>query len=85
MLGFMEINEHTRIDIHGTGQDTVITTCHYGPRNIALTREEEDLIFSHIESRTVNMVRHGESETSSPHQFTGHRVVCTVQDLWAFL
>ena len=52
----------TRIDINGTVKDAVITTCQNVPRCIALTRDEE-LIFSDSDSRAVNVVRHGKSET----------------------
>ncbi|XP_022303722.2 uncharacterized protein LOC111111184 [Crassostrea virginica] len=52
----------TRIDIHGAVRDTVTTTCLDWPDGISVTRGRE-LIYSDFNSRTVNIVRHGKSET----------------------
>nr|XP_022312552.1 tripartite motif-containing protein 2-like [Crassostrea virginica] len=51
----------TRIDIHGVVKDTV-TTCQYLPDGISVTRGRE-LIYSDGNSRSVNIVRNGKSET----------------------
>ncbi|XP_055999758.1 uncharacterized protein LOC125656594 [Ostrea edulis] len=49
-------------DIHGSVQDTVTSTCPLSPNGIAVNRQGE-LIYSNGPSRTVNVVRHGETET----------------------
>ncbi|XP_078328815.1 uncharacterized protein LOC144623844 [Crassostrea virginica] len=59
---FQENKNITRIDIHGAVRDTVTTTCQYWPNGISVTRGRE-LIYSDGNSRTVNIVRHGQSET----------------------
>ncbi|XP_048741733.2 E3 ubiquitin-protein ligase TRIM71-like [Ostrea edulis] len=51
-----------RVDIHGSVRDTVTTTCQYCPNHITVTRQGE-LVYSDGDSRTVNIVRHGRSET----------------------
>ena len=68
----------TRIDINGTEKDTFITTYQYGLSGIALTREGE-LIFSDSNSKTVNVVRHGESETliTTPRSWSPRGLCCT--------
>ena len=68
----------TRIEINGTEKDTFITTYQYGLCGIALTREGE-LIFSDSNSKTVNVVRHGESETliTTPEGWSPRRLCCT--------
>ncbi|XP_078328076.1 uncharacterized protein LOC144623515 [Crassostrea virginica] len=59
---FGENKNITRIDIQGKVRDTVTTTCQYWPNGISVTRGRE-LIYSDGNSRTVNIVRHGQSET----------------------
>ncbi|XP_078330473.1 uncharacterized protein LOC144624512 [Crassostrea virginica] len=68
----------TRIDIHGAVRDTVTTTCQYGPNDISVTRERE-LIYSDGISETVNIVRHGESETliTPPQGWIPWKLCCT--------
>ncbi|XP_022310742.2 uncharacterized protein LOC111116051 [Crassostrea virginica] len=51
-----------RIDIHGTVRDTVTTPCLQYPGGISVTRGRE-LIYSDIFRGTLNIVRHGKSET----------------------
>nr|XP_022311985.1 tripartite motif-containing protein 3-like isoform X1 [Crassostrea virginica] len=67
-----------RVDIHGAVRDTVITTCQYVPDGISLTRERE-LIYSDPKSRTVNIVRHGKSETLiiTPQGWSPGSLSCT--------
>ncbi|XP_078328674.1 uncharacterized protein LOC111115683 isoform X2 [Crassostrea virginica] len=67
----------TRIDIHGAVKDTVTTTCLYYPGGISVTRER-DLIYSDENSRTVNIVRHGKSETliTAPDGWVPRRLCC---------
>ena len=68
----------TRIDINGTVKDTFITTYQKGLSGIALTRVGE-LIFSYSNSKTVNIVRHGESETliTTPGGWSPRGLCCT--------
>ncbi|XP_078330464.1 uncharacterized protein LOC144624504 [Crassostrea virginica] len=65
----------TRIDMHGTVRDTVSTTCRSCPGGISVTRGKE-LIYSDRNSRTVNIVRHGKSETmiTTPQDWTPFRL-----------
>jgi hypothetical protein len=49
-----------RVDFHGTIRD--IVNCQDIPNGIAVTRQGE-LVFSDIPNRTVNIVKHGETET----------------------
>ncbi|XP_078330457.1 uncharacterized protein LOC144624499 [Crassostrea virginica] len=68
----------TRIDINGTVRETVTTTCPYWPGGISVTRERE-LIYSDYSSRTVNIVRHGKSETliTTPKEWRPEGLCCT--------
>ncbi|XP_022312161.2 uncharacterized protein LOC111117358 [Crassostrea virginica] len=71
----------TRIDIHGTLKNTVSIIGLlglYGPNGIAFTREGE-LIFIDSKSQTVNIVRHGRSETliTTPQKRELCRLHCT--------
>nr|XP_022304805.1 uncharacterized protein LOC111111908 [Crassostrea virginica] len=68
----------TRIDIHGTVRDTVTTTCLCCPDDISVTKGRE-LIYSDDDSGTVNIVRHGKSETliTTPQGWTSGRLSCT--------
>ncbi|XP_078328794.1 uncharacterized protein LOC111111012 [Crassostrea virginica] len=68
----------TRIDIHGTVRNTVTTTCKYFPGGISVTRERE-LIYNDDNSGTVNIVRHGKSETliTAPTGWRPWRLSCT--------
>ncbi|XP_078330466.1 uncharacterized protein LOC144624506 [Crassostrea virginica] len=68
----------TRIDIHGTVRDTVNSTCQYGPGGISVTIGRE-LIYSDYNSRTVNIVRDGKSETliTTPQDWKPWRLSCT--------
>nr|XP_022307378.1 B-box type zinc finger protein ncl-1-like [Crassostrea virginica] len=68
----------TRIDIHGTVRDTVTITCLSCPGGISVTRGEE-LIYSDGYNRTVNIVRHGKSETliTTPQGWRPGGLSCT--------
>ncbi|XP_078327854.1 uncharacterized protein LOC144623331 [Crassostrea virginica] len=55
-------NTITQIDIDGTVKETVTTACQNGPDGISFTKTRE-LIYSDSNSRTVNIVRQGKSET----------------------
>nr|XP_022311684.1 tripartite motif-containing protein 3-like [Crassostrea virginica]XP_022311685.1 tripartite motif-containing protein 3-like [Crassostrea virginica]XP_022311686.1 tripartite motif-containing protein 3-like [Crassostrea virginica] len=68
----------TRIDIHGAVKDTVTTTCRYGPGGISVTRGRE-LVYSDFNSRTVNIVRDGKTETliTTPRGWIPGRLSCT--------
>nr|XP_022307787.1 tripartite motif-containing protein 2-like [Crassostrea virginica] len=68
----------TRIDVHGAVRDTVPTTCLTWPDDISVTRGGE-LIYSDGNSRTVNIVRDGKSETLiiAPQGWTPWRLCCT--------
>ncbi|XP_048749119.2 E3 ubiquitin-protein ligase TRIM71-like [Ostrea edulis] len=68
----------TRVDIHGSVQDTVITTCKPKPNGITVTRQGE-LVYSDGPNRTVNIVRHGRTETliTTPQGWKPVRLCCT--------
>nr|XP_022307784.1 uncharacterized protein LOC111113785 [Crassostrea virginica] len=68
----------TLIDIHETVGDTVTTTYQYWPDGISVTRGRE-LIYSDPNSGTVNIVRHGKSETliTAPRGWVPRRLCCT--------
>ncbi|XP_078330462.1 uncharacterized protein LOC144624502 [Crassostrea virginica] len=70
----------THIDIHGSVSDTVTTTCLYWPGGISVTIRGE-LIYSNLQviSGTVNIVRHGKSETLiiPPKDWASRRLSCT--------
>ncbi|XP_078327847.1 uncharacterized protein LOC111115608 [Crassostrea virginica] len=68
----------TRIDIHGAVRETVTTTCVQWPDGISVTRRG-GVIYSDIESGTVNNVRHGKSETliTAPQGWRPKRLSCT--------
>nr|XP_022312181.1 uncharacterized protein LOC111117373 [Crassostrea virginica] len=68
----------TRIDIHRAVRDTVTTTCQYWPGGISVTRERE-LMYSDENSRTVNIVRDGKSETliTTPQGWRPGGLCCT--------
>nr|XP_022311433.1 uncharacterized protein LOC111116737 [Crassostrea virginica] len=68
----------TRIDIHGAVKDTVTTFCRYGPNGIGVTRGRE-LIYSDDDSKTVNIVRDGKTETliTAPKDWTPEELCCT--------
>jgi hypothetical protein len=51
-----------RVDIHGSVRDTVTTTRQCWPGDITVTRQGE-LVYSDANNRTVNIVRHGRTET----------------------
>ncbi|XP_078328825.1 uncharacterized protein LOC144623852 [Crassostrea virginica] len=76
---FGEKKTITRIDIHGTVRDTVNTTCLSWPGGMSVTRGRE-LIYSDPTRRTVNIVRHGKSETliTTPQGWNPWRVSCTM-------
>jgi hypothetical protein len=61
----------TRVDVHGSVRDTVTTTCEFMPGSITVTRQGE-LVYSDGANRTVNIVRHGRTET----------LITTPQDWW---
>ena len=65
------------IDIHGTVRDTITTTCLSCPGGISVTKGKE-LIYSDYNSRTVNIVRHGKSETliTAPQDWVPRRLSC---------
>lgn len=52
----------TCVDIFGAVQGTVRTTCTLHPNDISMTRKGE-LVYTHSYNRTVNVVRHGKSQT----------------------
>ncbi|XP_078330451.1 uncharacterized protein LOC144624495 [Crassostrea virginica] len=68
----------TRIDINGTVRDTVTTTCVQWPDGISVTRGG-GVIYSDKNSGTVNIVRHGKSETliTTPQGWRPWRLSCT--------
>ncbi|XP_078330862.1 uncharacterized protein LOC144624771 [Crassostrea virginica] len=68
----------TRIDIHGAMKDTVTTTCLDFPMGISVTRGRE-LMYSDYDSRTVNNVRDGKSETliTQPRGWRPGTLCCT--------
>jgi hypothetical protein len=67
-----------RVDIHGSVRDTVITTCNPYPSGITVTRQEE-LVYSDYNNRTVNIVRHGRTETliTTPRGWWPGKLCCT--------
>ncbi|XP_056001467.1 uncharacterized protein LOC130046503 [Ostrea edulis] len=67
-----------RVDIHGSVRDTVTTTCEDWPNDITVTRQGE-LVYSDGYNRTVNIVRHGRTETliTTPWGWCPDRVCCT--------
>nr|XP_022312469.1 tripartite motif-containing protein 2-like [Crassostrea virginica] len=68
----------TRIDMHGTVKDKFTTTCANGPNGISVTRGRE-LVYSDFNSRTVNIIRDGKSQTliTTPQGCTPERLCCT--------
>lgn len=52
----------TCVDIFGAVQGTVTTTCTLHPNDITMTRRGE-LVYTNSYNSTVNMIRHGKSET----------------------
>ncbi|XP_048743729.2 uncharacterized protein LOC125657116 [Ostrea edulis] len=67
-----------RVDIHGSVRDTVTTTCVTRPNDITVTRQGE-LVYSDVNNRTVNIVRHGRTETliTTPQGWHPDRLCCT--------
>ncbi|XP_055999205.1 E3 ubiquitin-protein ligase TRIM71-like [Ostrea edulis] len=67
-----------RVDIHGSVRDTVTTTCKYWPNDITVTRQGE-LVYSDGPNRTVNIVRHGRTETliTTPQGWHPGQLCCT--------
>jgi hypothetical protein len=67
-----------RVDIHGSVRDTVTTRCKPCPNGITVTRQGE-LVYSDGPSRTVNIVRHGRTETliTTPQGWKPDRLCCT--------
>ncbi|XP_048740317.2 uncharacterized protein LOC125654400 [Ostrea edulis] len=67
-----------RVDIHGSVRDTVTTTCLDWPNDITVTRQGE-LVYSDANNRTVNIVRHGRTETliTTPQGWHPGRLCCT--------
>ncbi|XP_055998755.1 E3 ubiquitin-protein ligase TRIM71-like [Ostrea edulis] len=67
-----------RVDIHGSVRDTVTTTCQYWPNDITVTRQGE-LVYSDGYNRTVNIVRHGRTETliTTPQGWRPGQLCCT--------
>ena len=59
-------------------KDTFTSTCQYVPNGISVTRGRE-LIYRDVNSRTVNIVRHGKSETliTTPLDWRSWRLCCT--------
>ncbi|XP_055998839.1 E3 ubiquitin-protein ligase TRIM71-like [Ostrea edulis] len=68
----------TRVDIHGSVRDTVTTTCEEWPNDITVTRQGE-LVYSDVHNRTVNIVRHGRTETliTTPQGWHPGQLCCT--------
>ncbi|XP_048743648.2 E3 ubiquitin-protein ligase TRIM71-like [Ostrea edulis] len=67
-----------RVDIHGSVRDTVTTTCPDWPGDITVTRQGE-LVYSDAHKRTVNIVRHGRTETliTTPRGWHPEQLCCT--------
>ncbi|XP_048740322.2 uncharacterized protein LOC125654406 [Ostrea edulis] len=67
-----------RVDIHGSVRDTVTTTCKDWPNHITVTRQGE-LVYSDGHNRTVNIVRHGRTETliTTPRGWHPEKLCCT--------
>ncbi|XP_048740769.2 uncharacterized protein LOC125654771 [Ostrea edulis] len=67
-----------RVDIHGSVRDTVTTTCEDWPNDITVTRQGE-LVYSDGNNRTVNIVRHGRTETliTTPQGWHPDKLCCT--------
>lgn len=68
----------TRIDIHGSVKETIVTNCRFWPNGITATGQGE-LIYSDCNRRKVNIVRHGKIETliTTPKGWTPHRLCYT--------
>jgi tripartite motif-containing protein 2/3 len=66
------------LDIHGTVTDTVTSTCKSHPSGITVNRQGE-LIYSDYFNRTVNIVRHGKTETliTTPKGWHPQGLCCT--------
>jgi sugar lactone lactonase YvrE len=66
------------VDIHGTVQDTVTSTCKYYPSDITVNRQGE-LIYSDGVKRKVNIVRHGKTQTliTAPQGWKPWGLCCT--------
>ncbi|XP_056000080.1 uncharacterized protein LOC125667451 [Ostrea edulis] len=66
------------VDIHGTVQDTVTSTCNPYPNDITVNRQGE-LIYSDGVNRTVNIVRQGKTETliTTPRGWKPEGLCCT--------
>ncbi|XP_056001413.1 E3 ubiquitin-protein ligase TRIM71-like [Ostrea edulis] len=67
-----------RVDIHRSVRDTVTTTCKTWPNDITVTRQGE-LVYSDVPNSTVNIVRHGRTETliTTPQGWHPDRLCCT--------
>ncbi|XP_048738767.2 E3 ubiquitin-protein ligase TRIM71-like [Ostrea edulis] len=67
-----------RVDIHGSVRDTVTSTCPGWPNDITVTRQGE-LVYSDGYNRTVNLVRHGRTETliTTPQGWGPVKLCCT--------
>jgi hypothetical protein len=66
------------VDIHGTFTDTVTSTCPEFPDDITVNRQGE-LIYSDNYNRTVNIVRHGKTQTliTTPQGWHPEGLCCT--------
>ncbi|XP_056021525.1 uncharacterized protein LOC130046577 [Ostrea edulis] len=66
------------VDIYGTVQDTVTSTCKDFPTDITVNTQGE-LIYSDAAHRTVNIVRHGKTETliTTPQGWHPSGLCCT--------
>jgi hypothetical protein len=66
------------VDIHGSVRDTVTTTCNNWPNDTTVTRQGE-LVYSDGPKRTVNVVRHGKTETliTAPKGWKPSQLCCT--------
>jgi hypothetical protein len=66
------------VDIHGTVTDTVISTCIDFPDDITVNRQGK-LIYCDGYNSTVNIVRHGKTETliKTPQGWFPERLCCT--------
>ena len=69
---------HYKYAIHGNVKDSITITCQNGPGDISFTKEG-DLIFSDSYRKTVNIVKHQNSETLiyAPDYWTPLRLCCT--------
>lgn len=70
----------TRVDIHGSVKETVVTNCRLWPDDISVTNQDE-LIYSDCNRRTVNIIRTGQCKIevliTTPWDWIPSRMHCT--------